>query len=164
MVEHSAVKSMNPPKDKRRYADRREYMIEAVRRRRKKLRAMAIEYKGGKCEACGYQRCPEAMEFHHRVPDGKDFGISQRGYTRSWAKVRKELDKCEMLCANCHREVHAKLQLPPETAVEKSGEFREIRDKRAILSQARDTGSGKVQRLSREGVPAARAAGKRLSP
>jgi len=43
-------------------------------------------------------------------------------------------------------------QLPPETAVEKSGEFREIRAKRAILSQARDTGSGKVQRLSREGV------------
>lgn len=127
MVEHSAVKSMKARKDNRRYADRREYLIEAVRKRRKKLRQLAVEYKGGKCRLCGYQKCIEAMEFHHRDSSVKDFGISQKGYTRSWTKVKEELDKCTVLCANCHREVHVKLQLPRETAVEKSGEFRGTR-------------------------------------
>ena len=130
MVEHSAVKSMKAQKDNRRYAERREYLIEAVRKRRKKLRQLAVEYKGGKCQLCGYQKCIEAMEFHHRNSSVKDFGISHKGYTRSWTKVKEELDKCTMLCANCHREVHAKLQLPRETAVEKSGEFRETRVKK----------------------------------
>ncbi len=112
--------------DKRRYSDRREYLIEAVRKRRKKLRQLAIEYKGGKCLLCGYKKCGEALEFHHTGSSGKDFGISHKGYTRSWKRVKEELDKCVMLCANCHREVHAgKLQLPRETVVEKPGEFRE---------------------------------------
>jgi len=66
------------------------------------------------------------LEFHHLKTNEKDFGISQKGYTRSWVKVKKELDKCVMLCANCHREIHAgKLQLPREIVVEKSGELRE---------------------------------------
>jgi hypothetical protein len=112
--------------EKRRYRDRRIYLIDAVRKRRKKLRDMAVRYKGGKCQICGYGRCQEAMEFHHLDGSMKDFGISHKGYTRSWRRVKSELDKCIMLCANCHREVHAGLlQLPREIVVEKSGEFRE---------------------------------------
>jgi hypothetical protein len=112
--------------DKRSYCDRKEYLIKAVRRRRKKIREMAVVYKGGKCQICGYDRCQEAMESHHLNGSLKDFGISHKGYTRSWPKVKAELDKCVMLCANCHREVHAGLlQLPREIVVEKSGEFRE---------------------------------------
>ena len=68
---------------------------------------MAIEYKGGSCKRCGYNRCIEALEFHHNNSFGKDFSISAKGYTRGWAKVKEELDKCILLCANCHREVHA---------------------------------------------------------
>ncbi len=52
-------------KEKRKYADRRKYLIGAVKRRRKKIRFMAIEYKGGKCSVCGYARCIEALELHH---------------------------------------------------------------------------------------------------
>jgi len=95
-------------RDTRTYADRRKYLIAAVRNRRKKIRQMAIEYKGSKCETCGYNRCIEALEFHHNNSSGKNFSISEKGYTRSWAKVKEELDKCLLLCANCHREVHAK--------------------------------------------------------
>jgi 5-methylcytosine-specific restriction endonuclease McrA len=91
----------------RRYADRREYMIEAVKKRRRKLRVMAMEYKGGKCIRCGYCKEIAALEFHHIDPKGKDFGLSQRGLTRSWEKIKDELDKCVLLCANCHREIHA---------------------------------------------------------
>jgi 5-methylcytosine-specific restriction endonuclease McrA len=111
--------------DKRRYTDRREYLIQAVQRRRKELRHKAIAYKGGKCQRCGYDRCLEALEFHHLDSSRKEFGISSRGYTRSWREIREELEKCMLLCANCHREVHAGLQLPQETVVATSGEFRE---------------------------------------
>ena len=96
-------------KDKRTYKDRREYLIKAVYARRKKIRAMAVEYKGGKCKKCGYDRCIDALEFHHIDPAQKDFNISSKGYTRSWIKVKAELDKCIMLCANCHRELHSKV-------------------------------------------------------
>jgi predicted HNH restriction endonuclease len=106
-------------RDKRRYADRQQYLIAAVHKRRKKIREMAIKYKGGKCEICGYSKCIEALEFHHVNTTGKDFSISDKGYTRSWEKVKKELDKCILVCANCHREIHAhpeKVQPPMETS------------------------------------------------
>lgn len=82
---------------------------EAVARRRKKMKSMAVEYKGGKCQRCGYSKSLSALTFHHLDPNEKDFGISARGYTRSWEKVRIELDKCIMLCANCHAEEHERL-------------------------------------------------------
>jgi len=62
---------------------------------------------------------------HHLDSSEKDFGISSRGYTRSWKRVQEELKKCVLLCANCHREVHVGLQLFVERRIEKSGEFRE---------------------------------------
>jgi len=74
-----------------------------VTRRRRDLKRLAIEYKGGKCQQCGYNRCVAALVFHHRY--GKDFGIGH-GETRSWEKVRDELDKCDLLCSNCHAEAH----------------------------------------------------------
>lgn len=83
---------------------------EAVQKRRDNLKLMAIKYKGGKCEECGYDKCVGALEFHHVDPTQKDFGISHNGYTRSFEKVKVELDKCVMLCANCHRELHEKLR------------------------------------------------------
>ncbi|MGL5831482.1 MAG: hypothetical protein ACRCZE_05045 [Candidatus Altimarinota bacterium] len=94
-------------KDKRTYADRAEYLKKAVALRRKNVRLKAIEYKGGKCQLCGYNKCLDALEFHHHLKI-KNFGISQKGYTRSWEKVKAELDLCQLLCANCHREVESK--------------------------------------------------------
>ena len=99
-------------RDTRSYADRRQYLITAVYKRRKKVRQMAVEYKGGRCQSCGYNRCIDALEFHHNSFSGKDFGISAKGYTRSWTKVKEELDKCMLLCANCHREIHAQSAAP----------------------------------------------------
>ncbi|MBI5414462.1 hypothetical protein HZA38_03015 [Candidatus Peregrinibacteria bacterium] len=99
-------------KDKRKYADRAEYLKAAVKKRRKTIREKAILYKGGKCQLCGYKKCIEALEFHHFL-DKKNFGISQKGYTRSWERVKKELELCMLLCANCHREVeNGVTQLP----------------------------------------------------
>ncbi len=108
--------------EKRTYKDRARYMVQAVAKRRKVVRDRAIQYLGGRCQICGYDRCQSSLDFHHKDESQKRFGISARGYTRSWEAVRSEIEKCYLLCANCHREVHAGvLQLPSETAVEKQG-------------------------------------------
>jgi 5-methylcytosine-specific restriction endonuclease McrA len=104
-----------PRKETRTYADRAVYMREAVKKRRKKLREMAREYKGGKCQICGYKKCSRALSFHHLDPHKKDFTISAKGLTRSWTKLQEEIDKCILLCVNCHMEVHEGItQLPIE--------------------------------------------------
>ena len=100
-------------KEKRTYAERRTYLIAAVTNRRKRVRQKAIDYKGGMCQLCGYARCKEALEFHHRDGESKDFGVSSKGYTRSWERVKQELGKCILVCANCHRELHAGLAAFP---------------------------------------------------
>jgi 5-methylcytosine-specific restriction endonuclease McrA len=94
-------------KDTRTYADRREYNIQAVSKRRRKVKAMAIEYKGGKCQICGYNKYQGALDLHHINPNDKDFNLGHRGHSRSWERVKRELDKCILVCANCHREVEA---------------------------------------------------------
>jgi hypothetical protein len=70
--------------DKRRYKDRREYLIAAVQKKRKKLRQMAIEYKGGRCQICGYDRCLEVMEFHHLDSSQKDLVYLKKDIGRLW--------------------------------------------------------------------------------
>jgi len=94
---------------KRTYRDIKEYSIKAVARRRKKIRTMAIEHLGGKCVKCGYNKYPEALEFHHRNPLEKEFNVSSKGHCRSWERVKKEIEKCDLLCANCHREIHVEI-------------------------------------------------------
>lgn len=82
--------------------------VDAVKKRRQTLKNKAIEYKGGECQNCGYDKYVGALEFHH-INGEKDFGIAYNGYTYSWKKVKKELDKCILLCSNCHREAHANI-------------------------------------------------------
>jgi predicted transcriptional regulator len=85
---------------------RKARVAEAVQTRRKKIKKLAIDYKGGSCQRCGYNKCDGALEFHHLDPTKKDFSISSSGNTRAWEVIKKELDKCIMVCANCHREIH----------------------------------------------------------
>lgn len=98
-------------KEKRTYGDRREYNIRAVAKRRKKVRLKAIEHLGGKCMRCGYSKYPEVLEFHHKNPNQKDFNVSAKGHCRSWDRVKNEIEKYDLLCANCHREIHVELKL-----------------------------------------------------
>lgn len=62
------------------------------------------------CSNCGYNRCVAAIDCHHTVKDDKEFQIAKlRSSYYSLAVIRKELEKCVLLCSNCHREVHAGL-------------------------------------------------------
>lgn len=94
------------PREKRTYADRKEYLKKAVSERRRKLKQLIIEYKGHKCAICGYAKYAGAFDLHHLDHSKKEFGLSVRGLTRSLETLKKEADKCVLLCANCHREVH----------------------------------------------------------
>lgn len=75
-----------------------------VKKKRRETKRRAVEYLGGKCRECGYNKCLRALEFHHL--EDKEFAISAKGHTRSWERPVKELDKCVLLCANCHAELH----------------------------------------------------------
>jgi hypothetical protein len=74
--------------------------------RRFGLKQKAIEYKGGKCSRCGYCKCSGALTFHHLDPSTKSFSIGGN-HTLAWERVRQELDKCILVCHNCHSEIHA---------------------------------------------------------
>lgn len=82
---------------------------------RRSMRLRAIEFKGGKCSRCGYVGCAEAFDFHHRDPSQKDFQISS-GNTKNWDSVVAELEKCDLLCANCHRTLHSELRAESRSA------------------------------------------------
>ena len=92
---------------------RKQQLSNAVKKRRKVIKHRAIEYKGGKCGICGYDKCESALEFHHVDPSSKLFGIGS-GDTRSWEIVKAELDKCVLLCSNCHKEVEAGMVSPED--------------------------------------------------
>lgn len=85
-----------------------------VLERQRAFKNKCVQYKGGKCEFCGYSKSITALEFHHIDPKQKDFNFSQfRLYGRQKRDVLpvviNELDKCILLCANCHREEHERL-------------------------------------------------------
>lgn len=79
-------------------------------RRRRRIKQKAVEYLGGKCVRCGYNKCVAALQFHHKDITKKEFGISAKGIIRSWERIKVELDKCELLCANCHAEEHSNVE------------------------------------------------------
>lgn len=66
------------------------------------LKSKAIQYKGGRCVKCGFDGPAVCFDFHHRNRSEKEFTISTMRH-RKWEFVLEELDKCDLLCANCHR-------------------------------------------------------------
>ena len=63
-----------------------------------------LEYLGGKCQECGYDKLPAALDCHHRDPTTKKFKVSDT--LRKWDSLKNELDKCDLLCIICHRLQH----------------------------------------------------------
>lgn len=76
------------------------------RKRRKEIKLELIKYKGGKCQKCGYLKCHKALQFHHQDPTKKDFAIGENMKSIRIENLKKELDKCILVCANCHSEIH----------------------------------------------------------
>ena len=76
----------------------------SVKNWQQKQTMMAKDYLGGCCSLCGYNKCTSALEFHHIDPSNKEYEIAAKN--KSFENMKSELDKCVLLCANCHREAH----------------------------------------------------------
>ena len=80
----------------------------AVMNWRNRTKIKLIEYKGGKCSRCGYdKKVPAAYDFHHNDPGEKDFGIGGKSW--SYERLKTEADKCTLVCCRCHSEIHWEL-------------------------------------------------------
>ena len=80
---------------------------EEQKKRGQKRKLEVVLSLGGCCSKCGYDKNLAAFDFHHKDPKTKSFGIDARKFANtSISKLKEELDKCVLLCANCHREEH----------------------------------------------------------
>lgn len=90
---------------KNNYHKNNSYIKQQERGKRRKL--LFIDEMGGRCSHCGYSRNSAALVFHHKNPESKLFPLDLRNLSNhSLSKLREELSKCELLCHNCHAELH----------------------------------------------------------
>jgi hypothetical protein len=71
-----------------------------------------IEYKGGQCERCRLNLNDThyaVFDFHHIDPSEKDDNFKKIKFQK-WEKIKQEIDKCMLVCSNCHREIHAEIE------------------------------------------------------
>lgn len=77
------------------------------KQRRNGRKEELIKLKGGACRHCDYQKSASALVFHHRDGTTKEFNISGNNLNKmSWDMLRAESEKCDLVCANCHAEIH----------------------------------------------------------
>ena len=75
---------------------------------RRERKFAVVKIFGGKCQICGYNKCIECLQFHHRDPKTKLFSLSGIGWLSSMDRLISEAKKCDLLCSNCHCELHRK--------------------------------------------------------
>lgn len=85
----------------------KEYIREKQKQFKRERKLFCIEYLGGKCKDCEGQFNPAVYELHHRDPKEKDRDPSKM-FQLSQERLVSEIDKCDLLCANCHRLRHNK--------------------------------------------------------
>ena len=90
------------------YYQANQQRINKQRREERKKRTKFIDdYKlEHGCAICGYNKCAAALDFHHVDGDDKSFRIARGVGSNSMEKVKEEMAKCIVICANCHRELH----------------------------------------------------------
>ena len=75
-----------------------------------------IQAMGKGCQCCNYSTCYQALELHHLDPKAKELSFgSVISNPKKWANIVVELRKCILLCANCHREIHAGVKTIPSS-------------------------------------------------
>ena len=109
----SIYRANNKEKLREYYSNTKEVQIQQVLQRRENNKAEYILLKGGKCEICGFEYNGEnaaCFDFHHENPEEKEYNPSTAIRLRR-EKALKELEKCQLVCANCHRLIHYKTKI-----------------------------------------------------
>lgn len=112
MLERAAKRWTDDPEKMRRrkresYARNKEAIRERSNAKHAELKRQSVEYLGGKCVKCGLKdECLNVYDFHHRNPGEKEFDFASMPSKIFSGRIKKELDKCELLCSNCHRKEH----------------------------------------------------------
>lgn len=89
--------------------ENKEKVLGKAKSRQVNNKQKAVEYMGGSCSICNYNRCLDALHFHHKNPKEKETKVSAllKLSENSWERIKEELDKCILVCANCHAEIHS---------------------------------------------------------
>lgn len=90
------------------YQKYKEKLIRCQKKHYIESNKILVSLKINGCAICGYNECTEALEFHHVNSQDKKFGLDMHGIRHNSFRVIEELNKCILLCANCHREIHVK--------------------------------------------------------
>jgi len=102
---------------------------EKVKSWRQDTKEAIVDGLGGKCAICGYNKCNDAFDIHHIDPSKKTMSFAGvRANPKKWASIVEELKNCILLCANCHREIHAGIVKIPK----KIPKFVDLKEKRKI--------------------------------
>ena len=81
------------------------YEAQQERGRIRKIQLIGLS--GNRCGNCGYNKNFAALEFHHTDPATKSFQLDLRSLSnRRWEAILGEVEKCQLLCSNCHAELH----------------------------------------------------------
>lgn len=87
-------------------SNKKRYALKA-KKHRSKIAEYVKSYKISKgCKYCGYNKCNRALHFHHRNPRQKNFDINKGCVVGGFETVKLEIEKCDVVCANCHAEIH----------------------------------------------------------
>lgn len=97
---------------------KKEKRLEKAREKSKIAHLKFMSYKEGMgCQICGYKKFGGSLDFHHKDPSQKEIRIAAKHWISNSEKIKKELDKCVLLCKNCHHEEHWRMKykcLPSE--------------------------------------------------
>ena len=103
---HGDVKHRYKPKSDRWCCTRCE--IEYLDNFRRKRKELLVDRAGGGCIKCGYKKSIAALAFPNRRPKEKLFALCRKSMTKAWSSILEEFDKCDLVCKNCHAEIHEK--------------------------------------------------------
>jgi hypothetical protein len=112
-----------------------------VNGRREEVKRRAVDLMGGACVLCGYDKCLRSLDFHHVDSSKKEFNINAATAVLSWTRLEAELNKCRLLCKNCHGEVEEAIQngscpvLPPKYL---KGHVAQWKSNRLITDRSQD--------------------------
>jgi transcription elongation factor Elf1 len=100
-------KTKNKEYQKRWYEKNKKLQLERNNSRKKDIKKKLREYKATlSCEICG-ENHPSCIDFHHRNPSNKKVAIYEATQKKwGWNKIMEEINKCQVLCSNCHRKAH----------------------------------------------------------